>query len=66
MTDRLTDLTSQLEQAAARLRTEHLSADEAADLVEDCARIAADAAAALEREARAPAGEAVPGQDSLL
>jgi hypothetical protein len=61
----LDDLTERLEQAAERLRTGGLNRDEAAALVEECARLAGEAAGALDREARA-AAEPVPGQDRLL
>ena len=40
--------------------------DAAAGLVEDCAALAAQASAELERMARATAAEPIPGQDSLL
>jgi hypothetical protein len=56
----------ELDQAAARLREEGIDADEAADLVERCAELAARAGQELEREARAtPEGEQ-PGQETLL
>jgi hypothetical protein len=56
----------ELDQAAARLREEGVDADEAADLVERCAELAARAGQELEREARAtPEGEQ-PGQETLL
>ncbi len=55
-----------LERAAARLRTGDLAAGEAAALVEDCAALAAEAAEALDRRARAGTREALPGQDALL
>jgi hypothetical protein len=57
-------LTMQLEDAAARLRAGDLDADSAAELIDQCARLAARAAGELERDARAI--EAPPGQDSLL
>ncbi len=56
----------QLEEAAGRLRDESVGAEEAAELVERCAELAAQAGQELEREARAtPAGEQ-PGQETLL
>ena len=62
----LESIARQLEQAAARLRDDHVGSDEAADLVERCAELAAQAGQELEREARAtPAGEQ-PGQETLL
>jgi hypothetical protein len=66
--DQLRDLTDRLEQAAARLRTGELAPDEAAALVEECARLAGDAAHELDRRVRA-AAEApapAPGQGELL
>jgi exonuclease VII small subunit len=49
---RLDELTSQLERVAERLRDGELEPDEAADLVEECARLAAAAASELDRAAR--------------
>jgi hypothetical protein len=71
MTDHtaLDDLVDRLERAAEQLRSGELSQDAAAGLVEDCAALAGEASAELERQARAAATEAVappPGQDSLL
>ena len=60
----LDDLTARLEQAAARLRAGELGVDEAAALVDECARTAARAAAELEREFRSV--DAPPGQDTLI
>jgi hypothetical protein len=53
--DPLQDLTDRLEQAAARLRADELEPQEAARLVEDCARLAGEAAAELDRRVRAAA-----------
>ena len=75
----LDPLVERLEGAARELRSERLSADAAARLVEDCAALAAQAAAELERLARAEPEEAgwmparrgegravaLPGQDAL-
>lgn len=60
----LDELTAQLERAAAQLREGELGPERAAELIDDCARLAARAAAELDREARAV--DAPPGQDSLL
>jgi exonuclease VII small subunit len=49
---KLDELTSELEQIADRLREGDLEPDEAADLVEQCARLAAAAASELDRAAR--------------
>ncbi|HEU4703574.1 MAG TPA: hypothetical protein VFS37_13915 [Conexibacter sp.] len=53
--DPLQHLTEQLEQTAAKLRDGELDPQEAARLVEDCARLAGDAAAELDRRTRAAA-----------
>lgn len=58
--DDLTTLTERLERAAERLRTGELSAEEAASLVEECARLAGEAGAAFDRRARAAAVEPLP------
>jgi exonuclease VII small subunit len=71
--ERLDELISRLERAAEQLRSGEVSADAAATMVEDCAALATQAAAELERLARADAQEVpersdrpTPGQDSLL
>jgi hypothetical protein len=64
--ERIDELIEQLERAAEQLRSGELSADAAATLVEDCASLATQASAELEREARAEASPVAPGQDSLL
>ena len=66
MADDLDDLINQLERAAEQLRSGDLSQDAAASLVEDCAALAGQAGAELERRSRAAAQEPLPGQDSLL
>ena len=65
-TTTLDQLVERLDRAAEQLRTGDLSPDAAAGLVEDCAAIASQASAELERMARASAHEPIPGQDSLL
>jgi hypothetical protein len=62
----LDDLVEKLDRAAEQLRSGDLSPDAAATLVEDCAALASQASAELERLARAAAREPLPGQDSLL
>lgn len=62
----LDELVTRLDRAAEQLRSGDLSPDAAASLVEDCAVIASQASAELERLARAAAHEPLPGQDSLL
>jgi len=69
MTDPLEDLqelTDRLRSAAASLRDDSLSADDAAALIESCARLAAEAGAELDRRSRAAAGEPAAGQGELL
>jgi uncharacterized phage protein gp47/JayE len=65
-TTTLDQLVERLERAAEQLRTGDLSPDATAGLVEDCAAMASQASAELERMARASAQEPIPGQDSLL
>jgi len=65
-TSTLDTLVVRLEVAAQQLRSGDLSTDAAAGLVEDCAALAGQASAELERMARASATEPIPGQDSLL
>jgi hypothetical protein len=62
----LDNLINRLERAAEQLRSGELSTDAAATLVEDCAALASEASAELERQARAAASEVPPGQDALL
>jgi hypothetical protein len=62
-TERLDELTRKLEDAAERLRSGDLGAEQAAALVEECARHAADAGTELDRLGRE---QPAPGQDSLL
>jgi hypothetical protein len=65
-TTTLDALVARLERAADQLRTGDLSADAAAGLVEDCAALASQASAELERMSRAAQQDPIPGQDSLL
>jgi len=66
MDDQLDELIDKLERAAAQLRSGELSTDAAATLVEDCAALAGEASAELERRARMGAEEQAPAQDTLL
>jgi len=59
--DELDSLIDRLERAAEQLRSGDLSQDAAASLVEDCAGLASQASAELERRARAAATEPLPG-----
>lgn len=61
----LDELIGRMERAAEQLRSGDLSQDAAAGLIEDCAAIAGEASAELERRSRASTTVA-PGQDSLL
>jgi exonuclease VII small subunit len=63
---RIDDLIERLERAAEQLRSGELSADAAATMVEDCAALATQASAELERQARDEVSAPAPGQDSLL
>ena len=59
-------LVERLEHAAATLRAGELPPDRAAALVEECARLAADAGSELDRQVRAAdAGPAPAGQLAL-
>jgi hypothetical protein len=62
----LDDLVGRLDRAAEQLRSGDLSADAAATVVEDCAALASQASAELERRAREADREPLPGQDTLL
>ena len=62
----LDDLVGQLERAAEQLRSGDLSADAAATVVEDCAALASQASAELDRRAREAQRDPLPGQDTLL
>ena len=65
-TSALDELVERLERAAGQLRSGDLSSDAAAGLVEDCAVLASQASAELERLSRSAAHEPLPGQDTLL
>ena len=65
-TTTIDELVRRLELAAQQLRSGDLGTDAAAGLVEDCAALAGQASAELERMSRATAAEPIPGQDSLL
>ena len=64
--DHLDALIGRLERAGEQLRSGELSADAAATLVEECAALAGEASAELERRARAGAEEPASSQGSLL
>jgi hypothetical protein len=60
----LDEAIAELERTAARLRSEEIDPEEAAELVERCAQLAAEVGAALDRQAAASAEAA--GQEKLL
>lgn len=60
---RLEQAVERLEAAALRLRTESLSSEDAAELVESCARLATEAATEVDRLLRG--SEPSPGADQL-
>ena len=60
----LEELTEELEAVAEKLRAGDLDADEAADLVERCADLAAQVGAAV--DARARSASETEGQERLL
>jgi len=65
--DELDAAVRELERTAARLRTEEIEPEEAAELVERCAELAGRVGAALDREADARSAAAGdPGQERLL
>ncbi len=63
---RLDVLVARLEAAAGELRGGDLSADRAAELVEECARLAAEAANELDREMRASDVSVAPDDQMRL
>jgi hypothetical protein len=65
-TVRLSEISERLEQAARRLRSGDFEGDEASRLAGECAELAQQAAAELDRLARWTPGEPVPGQEELL
>jgi hypothetical protein len=64
--DALDDLVRELEDAAARLRAGGLEPEDAAELVEECARLATRAGGELDRLTREATADARPGQGELL
>jgi hypothetical protein len=63
---RLDELVARLEAAAGELRGGELSADRAAELVEECARLAAETANELDREMRAADVSVAPDDQMRL
>jgi len=66
MPDRLDTLVDRLERTAAELRSGELTTERAAALVDDCARIAAEAGAELDRRVRAVNESHPPGAAGQL
>jgi len=64
--DHLDALIARLERAGEQLRSGELSPDAAATLVEECAALAGEASAELERRARAGDEDPASAQGSLL
>ena len=62
----LDDLIDRLELAASELRTGDLEPDRAASLVDECARLAADAGAELDRRTRAADSAVQPAHAGQL
>jgi hypothetical protein len=60
------ELSDRLEEAARRLRSGDIDGDEATRLAGECAELASQAAAELDRLARWSPPEGVPGQEELL
>jgi len=63
--DSLERMIERLEHAAVTLRAGELAPDRAAALVEECARVAAEAGGELDRQVRAEDVAAGPGQLAL-
>ena len=61
----VTDLIARLEGAAERLRSEELAPEEAAALIDECAALAVEASAELERRTRGEQAPPAEGQEAL-
>ena len=66
MNEELEKLIDELEAAAQRLRSGELDADEAAEVVQRCADLAARIGAGLDAESRAAQQAPATGQERLL
>jgi hypothetical protein len=62
---RLEDIVSRLERAAVELRAGELAPERAAALVDDCARLASEAGAELDRRVRTGEGGGAPAPGQL-
>ena len=65
MNEELHELVTELEDAAAQLRSGELAPEDAAQTVERCAELAARIGAQLDEQAREP-DDVLPGQEELL
>jgi hypothetical protein len=65
-TGRLAQISEQLDATARRLRDDELDGEEATRLAGECAELASQAVAELDRLARGVAEGAPPGQEELL
>jgi hypothetical protein len=63
---RLGEISERLERSAERLRDGDLDAEEASRITGECAELAAQAAAELDRLAKATPHDASPGQEELI
>jgi hypothetical protein len=63
---RLVQISEQLDATARKLRDADLDGEEATRLAGECAELASQAVAELDRLARGSADEAAPGQEELL
>jgi hypothetical protein len=62
---RLDDIVSRLERAAVELRAGELAPERAAELVDECARLASEAGAELDRRVRTGEGGDAPAPGQL-
>jgi hypothetical protein len=65
-TGRLAEISGQLDESARKLRADGLGAEDASRLAGECAELASQAVAELERLASSSPQEGVPGQEELL
>jgi hypothetical protein len=63
---RLAQISEQLDATARRLRDSDIHAEEATRLAGECAELASQAVAELDRLSRGSADDAAPGQEELL
>jgi hypothetical protein len=65
-TGRLVEISGRLDETARKLQADGLGAEEASRLAGECAELASQAVAELERLASSSPQAAVPGQEELL